>query len=75
MPTAAIVVEVVSPHVRAYAKFDFYAGHGVDELLVADPDAKTVRCWHLGGTGYEQSAEGRLLDLAMADLTAQIHWP
>ncbi|MDQ6727027.1 MAG: Uma2 family endonuclease [Actinomycetota bacterium] len=36
VPTAAVVVEIVSPDDETYAKFDFYARHAVDEILVAD---------------------------------------
>ena len=37
VPTAAMVVEVVSPDDESWLKFDHYAAHGVDEVLIADP--------------------------------------
>ncbi|MDQ6616287.1 MAG: Uma2 family endonuclease [Actinomycetota bacterium] len=37
VPSAAVVVEIVSPDDETYDKFGFYAAHDVDELIVADP--------------------------------------
>ncbi|MEA2704095.1 MAG: hypothetical protein QOD63_2040 [Actinomycetota bacterium] len=51
VPTAAVVVEVVSPDDESYAKFGFYAAHGVDELIVADPHERSVRCFRRTGSG------------------------
>ena len=75
VPTAAIVLEVRSPDDDTFAKFGFYAAHGVDELLVAEPLARTVRCWHLLDGGYVEADRSVLLDLAMADLVAEVRWP
>ncbi len=75
VPTAAIVVEVLSPSDETFAKFGFYAAHGVEEILVADPATRTVRCWHLVGGRYGESAASGLLGLPMAALQADIDWP
>ena len=75
VPTAAIVLEVLSPDDETFTKFGFYAAHGVDELLVADPDARTVRCWHLVGGDYVEQDRSALLDLEMATLVAEVRWP
>ena len=37
LPTAALVVEIVSPDDESWAKLDFYAAHDVDDLLLVDP--------------------------------------
>jgi hypothetical protein len=37
VPTAAVVVEVVSPGDRTDEEFGFSAAHGVGEIVVADP--------------------------------------
>ncbi|MGO9891317.1 MAG: hypothetical protein ACLP0L_25920 [Solirubrobacteraceae bacterium] len=37
LPTAALVVEVVSLRDETYAKLAFYVRHRVDEVLVIDP--------------------------------------
>ena len=75
VPTAAVVVEVVSPDDETYDKFGFYAAHGVDELIVADPTARTVTCWALDGTAYRQIDESALLAISMVELHAGIAWP
>jgi len=73
--TAALVVEVLSPGDETMAKFGFYAGRGVDELLVADPAARTIRLWQRAANGYAEVNESRLLDATAADLVAEIAWP
>jgi Uma2 family endonuclease len=74
-PTAAIVVEVVSPDDETYEKFGFYADHGVDELIIADPDDRSVRGWRLGTGGYAEVGESELLSIGMDALTELIAWP
>jgi Uma2 family endonuclease len=54
VPTATVVVEVVSPDRETYEKFSFYAAHGVDEPIVADPAGRTVSCWGPDGPSYRE---------------------
>ena len=75
VPTAAVVAEVVSPDDETWAKFDFYAAHGVEEILIADPRQGTVRCFRLTGTGYVEGDRSEVLDVAMDALTAALPWP
>ncbi|MCY7365736.1 MAG: Uma2 family endonuclease [Frankiaceae bacterium] len=75
VPTAAMVIEVLSPDDETFAKFDFYARHGIDEILVADPDVRTVRCWQLIDAGYVEQPRSALLDVDMAALEAEVAWP
>ena len=75
VPTAAIVLEVLSPDDETSSKYRFYAAHGVDELLVADPDTRTVRCWSLTAAAYVECAGSALLDLDMTVLAAEVRWP
>src|SRR5262245_59005249 len=75
VPTAAVVVEVVSPDDETYDKLPFYAARGVDELIVADPAARTVTCWVLDGDTYRPSDRSVLLAVAAADLQAGLDWP
>ena len=42
VPTAAVVVEVISPDDETWAKFDFYAHQVVDEICTADPVARQL---------------------------------
>jgi len=75
IPTAAIVVEILSPDDEAYAKFDFYAAHCVDEIIVAEPLARTVACYARVGDGYDTRARSALLGVASTELAAGITWP
>lgn len=75
VPTAAIVVEVLSPEDETWAKFDFYARHHVDEICVADPGSRNVRWFTLVGDAYDETGSSALLGVSAADLTARIDWP
>ena len=75
VPTAAVVVEVVNPDDETYDKFDFYAVHGVEEIIVADPAEPVVRIFRLEGSQYEEAAESRLLGVAADQLTTGVEWP
>ena len=41
-PTAALVIEIVAPGDESWGKLDFYAGHGIDEMLIVDPQQVRV---------------------------------
>jgi len=73
--TAAIVVEIVSPDDETYAKFDFYAAHSVEEIIVADPSARAVACYAPLGDRYHVQSRSALLGVGSADLAAGISWP
>jgi Uma2 family endonuclease len=75
VPTAAIVVEVISPDDETWGKFDFYAHRHVDEICTADPFARQVRWFTLGGAGYQETPESALLGLTVVDLASRIDWP
>ena len=75
VPDAAIVVEIVSPDDETYAKFGFYAAHGVEEIIVADPTEKRIRCFRRTGTTYSESEKCDLLGVYASDLTSEIDWP
>jgi len=76
LPTAAVVVEIVSPDDETFEKFSFYARHGVDEVLVANPSARNVTLWRRrSDQGYEQVSESALLGVGAAPLTASVTWP
>lgn len=74
-PTAAIVVEVISPNDESRQKFGFYFAAGVEEMLLVDPLARTVE-WFVRSSGAFVPAEGSaLLDVTAAGLAAEIEWP
>ena len=73
--TAAVVVEILSPGDETFEKFPFYAAHDVDEILVADPAARTVECWRLGGGSYLQQDRSVVLGATMSTVQHAIRWP
>lgn len=75
LSTAALVVEVLSPHDETWLKFDFYAAHQVDEICVADPRARTLQWFRREGAGYARIERSELLDVAAAELATQVKWP
>lgn len=75
LATAAIVVEVLSPDDETYQKFDFYFIHGVEEIVVADPEERTVRWWRRAGQGYESTVASALLGVSADGIAAAIDWP
>jgi Uma2 family endonuclease len=75
VPSAAVVVEVLSPHDETWEKFPFYFERGVEEICVADPRGRTVQ-WFIRGDGaFEETGSSPLLGVTVADLVAQIAWP
>ncbi len=74
-PTAALVIEIVSPGDETWQKLPFYAAHHVDELLIVDPQERAVHWLGLHGESYEPIACSALIDLAANDLAGRIDWP
>lgn len=74
VPTAAMVVEILSPDDETFEKFAFYAAHRVDEVLVVDPVTRRVRCWRLAGEEYVEAGASELLGVTVVDLTGGIDW-
>ncbi len=74
VPTAALVVEVVSPHDESWLKFDHYAAHGVDEVVIADPVARTIAWFELAGGEYLPVERSALLGIDVAEVLASLGW-
>jgi Uma2 family endonuclease len=74
-PTAAIVVEVASPGDESRRKLDFYFRAGGEEVLIVDPDARTVEWFARGVGGFEPADRSALLGITTADLATRIDWP
>jgi Uma2 family endonuclease len=68
------VVEILSPE-ETPAKIPFYASHGVDELVIVDPENHTVEWLALGQGQYRPSEPSRLIPLGPAELAERIDWP
>ncbi len=75
IPTAAMVVEIVSPHGESWLKFDHYAAHDVDEVLIADPATSSLHLFVLADGRYEPADRSAVLDVTAAGLHAAIDWP
>jgi Uma2 family endonuclease len=74
-PTAALVVEIVSPGDETWKKLPFYAAHGVDEVLIVDPLERRVHWFGLSGDGYEPIERSALVDYGAEQLADRIDWP
>jgi Uma2 family endonuclease len=74
IPTAAIVVEILSPEDETWEKLSFYARHGVDELLVVDSHGQSVQWLSLQTNSYGQQDRSELIDLGVSELAERIDW-
>lgn len=74
-PTAAIVVEIVSPGDESYAKFGFYFARGVAEVLVVDPQRRAVEWYVRGESGFDRAAASALLGIAETRMSGDLDWP
>lgn len=75
VPTAAIVVEILSPGDETWEKLPFFARHGVEELCIVDPRRHEVRWFLLAGEAYEEAGASALLGVTGEQLVASIDWP
>ena len=75
LPTAALVIEVVSPNDEAWQKLSFYAAHGVDEVLIVNPGERSAHWFALAGGEYREIKRSSLIELGPAELAARIDWP
>jgi len=73
--TAALVVEIVSPEDESWQKLPFYAAHGVDEMLIVDPEKRSVHWLARSGDEYREVERSGLVELGPNDLAARIDWP
>jgi Uma2 family endonuclease len=74
-PTAALVVEVVSPRDESFEKLPFYAAHEVDEVLIVDPQQRSVSWLALRDGEYRPIERSGLIELGRDELAEQIRWP
>jgi Uma2 family endonuclease len=75
LPTAALVVEIVSPGDETWEKLPFYAAHDVEEVLIVDPGKCDVRWLELAGGEYRDVSHSGLIGLGRDELSEQIEWP
>ncbi len=82
LPTATVVVEILSQDDDTYKKFPFYATRGIAEILVVDPAKRTVQWFVRAGASTEAPAEpfieasaSVVLGLSSETLAAELRWP
>jgi Uma2 family endonuclease len=75
LPTAALVIEIVSPGDESWEKLPFYAARGVEELLIVDPQERTVSWLGLEAGNYQHLKRSRLIETGPVELADQIDWP
>ncbi len=73
-PTAALVLEILSPGDETWEKLPFYAAHGVEEVLIVDPDSHRVDWFALASERYEPVERSALIELGPAELAELIDW-
>ena len=74
VPTAAVVVEIVSPDDETFEKLPFCADHGVDEVAIVEGRERRVRIFALTGPSYTETGHSALLGISAADLAERIDW-
>jgi Uma2 family endonuclease len=74
-PTAALVLEILSPGDESWEKLPFYAAHHVDEILIVDPDTHRAHWLALTAAGYEPIEHSALIHLGPTELVRRIDWP
>lgn len=74
-PTAAIVVEIISPDDESRLKFDFYFRAGVEEVLLVEPVARTVEWFVRGTDGFVPAPGSVLLTVTADEVAAELDWP
>lgn len=75
LATAAVVIEIVSPHDEVWDKLPFYAARGVEEVLVVDPQKRSVDWLALKHGEYVAVQHSSLIDLGPHDLHDRLDWP
>lgn len=72
--TAALVIEVVSPDDKTWAKLDYYAAHDVEELLIIDPGEHRAHWFALRDGKYEPVEQSGLIECGPAKLAERLVW-
>jgi len=73
--TAALVIEIVSPNDDSWKKFEFYAAHEINEVLIVDHKKREVHWFALADGEYKPIERSTLIELGVAELAQQIDWP
>ena len=74
-PTAALVVEVLSPGDESRGKLRFYFACGVAEVVLVDPATRVVEWYLRRDGGLPTGAQSPLLGILAAEVADQNTWP
>jgi Uma2 family endonuclease len=74
IPTAAVVIEIVSPDDESWEKLPFFAARSVDEVVIVDPAEQRVDWLVLRNGQYTPTERSALIDSGPAELSARIEW-
>jgi Uma2 family endonuclease len=74
-PTAALVIEIVSPDDESWEKLPFYAAHDVDEVLIVDPAKHAINWLTLHDGEYRPIEHSGLIELGTDELGERTEWP
>jgi Uma2 family endonuclease len=74
IPTAAVVVEIRSPDDESYEKFAFYFERGVEEMLIADLETRTVRWFVRGADAFVEATASAVLGVSTDDVAGVLGW-
>jgi Uma2 family endonuclease len=76
LPSAALVIEVVSPTDDTREKVPFYAKRGVEELLIVDPAERRVEWLALQPSSkYGAVERSGLIEVSATELAKRLDWP
>jgi Uma2 family endonuclease len=74
VPSAALVIEIRSPNDESWEKLPFYADHGVDEVLILEPENRTAHWLSLHDGRYVETDRSSLIALTRDQLEAGLEW-
>lgn len=75
VPTAVVVVEIVSQGDETYDKLPFYGALSVSEVVIVEPAGRFVRVMVLRGAHYVEAEGSAALGITATDLQAELRWP
>ena len=68
-------MEIVSPGDESWEKLPFYAAYHVDEVLIVDPQERSVSWLGLQDGEYRPIERSALVELGKQELAEQLDWP
>ena len=74
VPTAALVIEIRSRDDESWEKLPFYAAHGVEEVVILEPESREVTWLRSQGGGYVAAERSTLIDMSPTQLADRLDW-